>query len=95
MTNEIPFPPDGRRVIFYLIYDERGNIDDYIPYKLEHLRPFAEHIVAIVNGAISPEGRAKLQPVVDVIWDRGEEVGLHDGGMEAVLGRDAGDRDLP
>ena len=84
MTIESTFPPGGRRVIFYLIYDERGNVDDYIPYKLEHLRPFAEHIIAIVNGTISPEGRTKLQPVVDEIWER-PNVGYDVGGYAMAI----------
>jgi lipopolysaccharide biosynthesis protein len=86
MTTETKFPKDGRRVIFYLIYDERGNIDDYIPYKLERLRPFATHIVAIVNGFISPEGRAVLTPVVDEIWER-QNTGFDVGGYAMALAR--------
>lgn len=91
MTNEKAFPLNGRRVIFYLVYDERGNIDDYIPYKLNHLRPFAEHIVAIVNGTITAEGREKLLTVVDEIWER-ENVGFDVGGYAMAIGKFGQDR---
>jgi len=86
MNDESSFPPDGRRVVFYLIYDERGEIDDYIPYKLEHLRPFADYIVAIVNGALTDRGTAALAPVVDEIWER-DNVGFDVGGYAMALER--------
>jgi lipopolysaccharide biosynthesis protein len=91
MTNPTSFPPDGRRVIFYLIYDKRGNIDDYIPYKLEHLRPFAQHIVAIVNGGLSDQGREKLAPIVDEIWERAN-TGFDVGGYAMALDRFGAER---
>lgn len=86
MTTETVFPPNGRRVIFYLIYDERGNIDDYIPYKLERLRPFAERIVAIINGTLNEDGRRALEPVVDEIWER-KNVGYDVAGYAMALKR--------
>lgn len=86
MTTETTFPQGGRRVIFYLVYDERGNVDDYIPYKLERLRPFADHIVAIVNGSITGVGREALAPVVDEIWER-ENTGFDVGGYAMALER--------
>lgn len=67
------FPEDGKRVIFYLLWDPRGEVDDYVLYKLERLRPFADHIFVVVNGSVSDEGRARLEPLVDTIWVRPNE----------------------
>ncbi|MBN9139603.1 MAG: hypothetical protein J0H23_02140 [Micrococcales bacterium] len=75
-----------RRAILYLIYDERGSIDDYIPYKLERLRPFAERIIIIVNGKLDDAGRMRLTKVSDEIWQR-ENVGFDVGGFREGLSR--------
>ncbi|MDF2506659.1 MAG: lipopolysaccharide biosynthesis protein [Microbacterium sp.] len=65
-----PFPAGGRRVIFYFVYDHRGEIDDYIPYKLEALREHSDHIFVVVNGDLTDEGRARLEAVADTVWQR-------------------------
>lgn len=65
-----PFPEGGKRVIFYLWYDERGDVDDYVPYKLERLKPYADHIFVVSNGPLRPEARAKLDGVADTVWER-------------------------
>lgn len=63
-----------RRVIFYLLYDPRGQVDDYVIHKLEALRPHAEHIFVVSNSAIQPASHARLERVVDTVWER-ENVG--------------------
>lgn len=73
-----------KRAILYLIWDARGDIADYIPYKLERLRPHADHIVAIVNGSISAAGRAAIAPLVDDVFVR-ENVGLDVWGYKEAL----------
>ena len=78
------FPSDGRRVIFYLYYDPRGMVDDYVLYKLERLRPFAEHIFVVVNGDLTDEGRSRLATVSDTIWQR-ENVGFDVWGYKEAL----------
>ncbi|MBM7463755.1 rhamnan synthesis F family protein [Microbacterium dextranolyticum] len=78
------FPEGGRRVVFYMIYDPRGEIDDYIPYKLERLRPHADHIFAVINGALSESGRARLEPLTDTILVR-ENVGFDVWAYKAAL----------
>ncbi|MDQ4215373.1 rhamnan synthesis F family protein [Microbacterium sp. ASV81] len=85
------FPTGGRRVIFYLFYDHEGRVDDYIPYKLERLRPFAEHIFVIVNGFVTDEGRAKLEAVADEVWQR-ENVGFDVWGYKEGLAHFGEDR---
>lgn len=78
------FPENGRRVIFYLFYDPRGIVDDYVPYKLERLRKFAEHIFVVVNGKLTDEGRARLEGVADTVWQR-ENVGFDVWGYKEAL----------
>jgi len=68
MDDELMTGP--RRVIFYLVYDPRGIIDDYIPYKLERLRPYADHIFVVVNGDLEASGREALERVADTVWQR-------------------------
>jgi lipopolysaccharide biosynthesis protein len=79
-----PFPVGGRRAIFYLIYDTRGHVDEYIPFKLAALREHADFIFVVVNGALTDEGRARLEPVADVVWER-ENVGFDVWGYKSAL----------
>lgn len=60
----------AKRVIFYLLYDARGTVDDYIPYKLARLRECADHIVVICNGGVNQAGFGVLQSVADEVWER-------------------------
>jgi len=86
--------PDGetvKRVIFYLFYDKRGEVDEYIPYKLEALRPFADHLFVIVNGDLTEGGRATLEAVADTVWQR-ENVGFDVWGYKEALSHFGRDR---
>ena len=80
----VAFPPGGRRVIFYLLHDSRGEVDDYILYKLAELRPFAEHIFVVVNGDLTEKGRRRLEGVADTVWVR-ENVGFDVWGYKTAL----------
>jgi rhamnosyltransferase len=93
MTDSLParFQPGGRRVVFYLYYEPRGIVGDYVPYKLERLRPFAETIVVISNGPLTDEGRATLESVADHVWTR-ENVGFDVWGYKEALERFGEDR---
>lgn len=64
------FPSGGRRLLIYVVYDRRGDIEDYIPHALTGLRPHLEHILVVVNGTLTPLGRAKLEAVSDEIVER-------------------------
>ncbi|MDW4573373.1 rhamnan synthesis F family protein [Microbacterium sp. M3] len=86
-----PFPADGRRVVFYLLHDNRGDVDDYIVYKLRELRPFAEHIFVVVNGELTAEGRARLDAVADTVWTRAN-VGFDVWGYKTAMERFGIDR---
>ena len=74
-TRSRPLSTDVKRVIFYLYYDPRGIVDEYIPYKLKRLRKHADHIVVICNGAPNAEGKARLETVADEVWER-ENIGF-------------------
>ena len=79
-----------KRVIFYLFYDPQGIVDDYIPYKLRALRPFAEHIFVVSNSRLTPESRDLLESVADTVWAR-ENVGFDVWGYKEAMetfGRD-------
>ncbi|WP_454116625.1 rhamnan synthesis F family protein [Microbacterium aurum] len=69
------FPAGGRRIVFYMIYDPRGDVDDYIPHKLQALRSRVDHLFVVVNGELSDEGRARLAPLADTLLVR-ENVGF-------------------
>lgn len=68
------FPVGGRRLVIYVVWDRRGGVEDYIPFALRGFREVASHILVVVNGTLSDEGRAKLEPVSDEILVR-ENVG--------------------
>ncbi|WP_344712300.1 rhamnan synthesis F family protein [Microbacterium terregens] len=71
-------------MIFYLFWDPRGIVDDYVTYKLERLRPFAEHLFIVVNGDLTAEGRATLEGIADTVWQR-ENVGFDVWGYKTAL----------
>lgn len=64
------FPVGGKRLLIYVVYDRRGEIEDYIPFALRSLRPHMSHILVVVNGALTAEGRAKLADVSDEVVER-------------------------
>lgn len=78
------FPTGGKRFVFYLLHDSRGEVDDYIPYKLRELRQHADHIFVIVNGTLTAQGHAELQDVADTVWER-ENVGYDVWGYKTAL----------
>ncbi|MGI0522348.1 hypothetical protein ABY45_17420, partial [Microbacterium maritypicum] len=69
------FPVGGRRLVVYVVFDRRGGVDDYVPYALAGLREHAAHVLVVVNGSLSEEGRGKLEAVSDEILVR-ENVGF-------------------
>lgn len=64
------FPPDGRRLLIYVVYDRRGDVEAYIPYALAALKDHCDHILVVVNGMLTDAGRAALAPVADDILER-------------------------
>ncbi|WP_029258286.1 MULTISPECIES: rhamnan synthesis F family protein [unclassified Microbacterium] len=64
------FPDGGRRLLIYVVYDRRGEVEDYVPYALKDLRRFCDTILVISNGALAPAGRATLETVADEVIER-------------------------
>jgi len=76
----VAFPVGGRRLVVYVVWDRRGGVEDYIPVALAGLREHADRILVVVNGELSAEGRAKLEPVCDEVLvreNRGFDIWAH------------------
>lgn len=81
------FPEGGRRLVVYVVYDMRGDVDDFIPFALRGLREHAARVLVVVNGSLSDEGRAKLEPVSDEILVRdnlGFDIWAHKDALDHV-----------
>jgi rhamnosyltransferase len=57
----------------YVVFDRRGDVDDYIPVALSGLREHAARVLVVVNGELTAAGRAALEPVSDEILVRDNE----------------------
>jgi rhamnosyltransferase len=82
-----PFPEGGKRLLIYVVYDPRGDVEDYIPYALERLRPHCAQILAVVNGALTERGRPQLEPVTDQVIERenrGFDIWGYKTGLDAM-----------
>lgn len=89
------FPEGGRRLLIYVVYDRRGDVEEYIAYALRALREQCTTILAVVNGLLTDEGRKRLEPVVDDILvreNRGFDIWGYKQGLDAV-GDDIGEYD--
>lgn len=62
-----------KRACIFVFYDADGVVDDYNIYNLKQLKTVCEYVVAVVNGKINPEGRAKLIDVCDDMFVRHNE----------------------
>lgn len=80
-----PLPAGAERLLIYVIYDPRGDVEQYIPYALERLRAHCSRILVVVNGMLTDDGRAALGPVVDEILVR-ENRGYDIWGYKEGLG---------
>ena len=49
-------PQGGRRLVVYVVYDRRGDVDDFIPFALAGLREHAAHVLVVVNGVAHRRG---------------------------------------
>ena len=73
-----------KRILFYVFYDEKGIVDDYIVYQINKLREHVDHIVFVVNGLLTPDSRQKINPIVDILFCRKNE-GFDVGGHKEAL----------
>ncbi|MFF2488802.1 rhamnan synthesis F family protein [Microbacterium sp. NPDC058062] len=81
------FPVGGRRLVVYVVFDRRGDVDDYIPLALAGLREHAARVLVVVNGKLTDQGRAALEPVSDEILVRdneGFDIWAHKAALEHV-----------
>jgi rhamnosyltransferase len=84
------FPAGGKRLLVYVVYDPRGDVEDYIPYALDALRSHCSHIIAVSNGALTDRGRERLAPVVDEVLERenrGYDIWGYKAGLDAMADR--------
>lgn len=84
------FPEGGKRLLIYVVYDPRGDVEDYILYALERLRPHCAHILSVVNGALTDRGRERLTGVSDDVLERenrGFDIWGYKTGLEHVAER--------
>ncbi|MEV7826205.1 rhamnan synthesis F family protein [Microbacterium enclense] len=82
----VAFPSAGRRLLIYTVYDRRGGVDDYVLHALRALRAHCDRIVAVVNGELTAEGRARLEQVADDVIVR-DNAGFDIGAQRDVLSR--------
>lgn len=81
------FPVGGKRLLIYVVYDARGDVEDYIPYALTSLREHCDRILVVVNGLLTDRGRAALEPVADQIVqreNRGFDIWGYKDGLDAA-----------
>lgn len=89
------FPAGGRRLLIYVVYDRRGDVEQYVPYALEHLREYCDHILVVNNGPLSEQGTAALEPVSDQILvreNRGYDIWGYKDGLD-FMGDDIAEYD--
>ncbi|EUB83003.1 rhamnan synthesis F family protein [Pseudomonas sp. GM30] len=73
-----------KRVLFYLFYDEQGQVDDYVTHKLKSLKDSIDTIFVVSNSALTVESRKKLENVVDVVYVR-ENIGFDVWGYKEAM----------
>jgi len=76
-----------KRLAISFFYDGEGVLDDYMVVLLQAMRTHCERIVFVVNGRLTDESRAKVEPIVDEILMRGNEgfdVGAYKAGLDHV-----------
>lgn len=83
-TGPEAFPTGGRRLVVYVVYDRRGDVDAFIPSALKSLREHASHVLVVVNGELTAAGRRTLEVAADEILVR-ENVGLDIWAHKAAL----------
>lgn len=84
------FPETGKRVLIYVVYDSRGDVEAYIPYALERLRTHCDYVLVVVNGLLTEAGRSILDPVADAILvrpNRGFDITGYKEGLEHLAER--------
>jgi lipopolysaccharide biosynthesis protein len=79
-----------RRLIVYVVWDRRGDVENYVTQALDGLREHAGHILVVVNGVLSDTGREKLEPLADEVLvreNRGFDIWGHKHAIDHIGGR--------
>ena len=77
----------SKRACIYFIYDRDGIIDDYILYQINDLRENVTFLHCVINGKLTPEGRERLEPLVDEIYvreNKGNDIGAYKAAIEYI-----------
>lgn len=76
--------PEPSRLVIYAVFGKDGEVDEFVIHSLAALRSHAETIFVVVNGALTPSSRARLQSVSDEILVR-DNAGFDIGAQRAAL----------
>lgn len=81
------FAADGRRLVIYAIWERRGDVADFVSYALNALRAHVDHLLVVVNGTLSDEGRRALDGVADTLLERenvGYDIWAHKNALDSL-----------
>lgn len=76
-----------KRIGIFFFFDAQGIVDEYVEVLLRDLRPNLTRLLAVINGALTDEGRARLERVTDKVLVRentGLDVMAYKAGIEHV-----------
>ncbi|MEH3088055.1 MAG: hypothetical protein PGN24_00155 [Microbacterium arborescens] len=71
----------------YVVYDRRGEVDDYVLHALRGMREHAARVLVVVNGVLTDGGRERLASVSDEVLVRenvGFDIWAHKAALEHV-----------
>jgi rhamnosyltransferase len=78
-----------KRLAIYMLHDESGQVADYVTFKLKKLRPHIAKLIVVCNSNLTPEGRAALETVADLVHVRknvGFDVWAYREGLIELVG---------
>lgn len=73
-----------KRIAFYLFYDDKGIVDDYVVYNLKCLREHVDTIFVVSNSDLLRDSRTKLEAVADTVYCR-ENIGFDVWGYKEAM----------
>ena len=82
-----------RRLGIFAYYDADGVVDDYVTYLVSEVGKHCKRQVCVVNGALTPDGEAKLRAAGGEVMyrdNRGYDITAY---RDALLGQDLSDVD--
>lgn len=73
-----------RRACIYFFFDKDGIVDRYVIEQLKDLKKNVEYLHCVINGRLTPEGRAAMKAVADEVYER-ENKGVDIGAYKAAI----------